>query len=60
MTRIEELEGLTYTEYINIKDGLNFFRNWSNIIAKLPEHRRNKILDNSKEFDPLIHLKKDV
>ena len=58
MTSIEELEGLTYTEYINIKDGLKIIQNWSNIIAQLPEHRRNKILENSKEFDPLIHLKK--
>jgi hypothetical protein len=45
MTSIEELEGLTYTKYINIKDGLKIIQNWSNIIAKLPEHRRNKILE---------------
>ena len=58
MSSIEELEGLTYTEYINIKDGLKIIQNWSSIIAKLPEQRRNKILESSKEFDPLIHLKK--
>ena len=58
MSSIQELEGLTYTEYINIKDGLKIIQNWSSIIATLPEQRRNKILENTKEFDPLIHLKK--
>ena len=58
MTSIQELEGLTYTEYINIKDGLKIIQNWDKILAKLPAKRRNKILESSKEFDPLIHLKK--
>ena len=55
MTSIQELEGLTYTEYINIKDGLKIIQNWDKILAKLPANRRNKILESSKEFDPLIH-----
>jgi hypothetical protein len=58
MSSIQELEGLTYTEYINIKDGLKIIQNWDSIIAKLPEQRKNKILESSKEFEPLIHLKK--
>ena len=58
MTSVQELEGLIYTEYINIKDGLKIIQNWDNIIDKLPEKRKNKILENSKDFDPLIHLKK--
>ena len=58
MTSIQELEGLTYTEYINIKDGLKIIQNWDKILATLPANRRNKILESSKEFDPLIHLKK--
>ena len=58
MTNIQELEGLTYTEYIKLKNALKILQNWDNIISKLPEKRRNKILENSKIYDPLIHLKK--
>ena len=58
MTSIQELEGLNYTEYINIKAGLKILQNWNDILLKLPEKRKNKILETTKDFDPIIHLKK--
>jgi hypothetical protein len=58
MSSTQELENLTYTEYINITDALKIIQNWNSIINKLPEKRRNKIIEKTKDFDPLIHLKK--
>lgn len=56
MTTIQELEGLIYTEYINLSNALKIIQNYDNIIKDLPEHRQQKINDST--FDPLIHLKK--
>ena len=55
---LKELEGFTYTEHINLKNGLNIIRNFDKIISALPESRRLKIQENRKEFDFLLTLKK--
>ena len=55
---IQELEGLTYTEYININNALKILQNWNDILTKLPESRKRKIQEQAKTFDPSIHLKK--
>lgn len=56
---IKEVEGYTYTEYINKQSLYKLVQNWVDILEKLPEKRRNKIkksIDEGK--DPLVHLKK--
>lgn len=55
---IKELEGLTYTEYININNALKILQNWNDILDNFPDNRQNKIKEQQKTFDPLIHLKK--
>lgn len=55
---IKELEALKYTEYINLNNALKILQNWNDILSKLPEKRRQKIMEQQKTFDPLIHLKK--
>ena len=58
MTSINDLEGLKYTEYINIKNGLKILQNWDDVIKSLPEKRQKKILEKIHDFDPLLNLKK--
>lgn len=56
---IKEVEGNTYTEYINKQSLYKLVQNWVDILEKLPEKRKNKIkksIDEGK--DPLVHLKK--
>ena len=55
---LKELEGLTYTEHINLKNGLIIIKNFDKIISALPEKRRLKIQDKIKDFDFLLTLKK--
>ena len=55
---IQDIQGLVYTEYINLDNALKILKNWDNIINQLPEERKNKILEKQKEFDFLISLKK--
>ncbi len=33
------------------------FKNWDDIISKLPDGRKSFLLEKQKEFDPLISLK---
>jgi hypothetical protein len=58
MGSIKELEGLKYTEYININNGLKILQNKEDIINNLPEKRKKKILEKAKNFDPFISLHK--
>ena len=39
---LKEPEGFTYTEHINLKNGLNIIRKFDKIISALPESRRLK------------------
>jgi hypothetical protein len=50
--------GLVFNEYINLDNALKILKNWDDIISKLPDNRRVKILEKQKEFDFLISLKK--
>jgi hypothetical protein len=61
MASLKELEGLTYTEYINKDRAYMVLQNWDKIFASLPKQRQNKI-NNQKEkgIDPLFYLKKIV
>ena len=45
---LKELEGFTYTEHINLKNGLNIIQNFDKIISALPESRRLKIDEKEK------------
>ena len=56
MTTIKDLEGLVYTEYINLSNALKILQNWADILTTLPVKRQEKI--KKSDFDPLIHLKK--
>ena len=55
---IQDIQGLVYSEYIDLNNALKILKNWDNIISKLPEERKRKIEENRKEFDFLISLKK--
>ena len=55
---IQDIQGLVYTEYINIENALKILQNWDDILSKIPEGRKMFIQDKQKEFDPLISLKK--
>lgn len=55
---VKELEGLTYTEFINLNNALKILQNWNDILENLPDNRKKKIKEQQKTFDPLIHLKK--
>jgi len=49
---IKEVEGYTYTEYINKQSLYKLVQNWCDILEKLPEKRRNKIkkyIDEGKD-----------
>ena len=61
MTSLKELEGYTYTEYINRADAYKLVQNWSDIFKGLPKKRQDKIrssIDNGQ--DPILHLKKII
>ena len=55
---ITELEGFTYTEHINLKNGLIILQNFPKILTTLPEKRRLKIQQKMTEFDFTLTLKK--
>lgn len=61
MTSLKELEGNTYTEYINRADAYKIVQNWSEIFKQLPKKRQAKI-NNSIENgqDPMFQLKKII
>ena len=54
----QDIMGLVFNEYINLDNALKILKNWDDIINKLPDNRRVKILEKQKEFDFLISLKK--
>lgn len=54
----QDIMGLVFNEYINLDNALKILKNWDDIISKLPDNRRVKILEKQKEFDFLISLKK--
>ena len=55
---LQDIQGLVYTEYINIENALKILKNWDDILNKMPEERKLFIQEKKKEFDPLISLKK--
>ena len=61
MTSLKELEGNTYTEYINRSDAYKIVQNWPEIFKQLPKKRQAKIknsIDNGQ--DPIFQLKKII
>ena len=61
MASLKELEGLTYTEYINKDRAYMVLQNWDKIFASLPKQRQDKIKNQEeKSIDPLFYLKKIV
>ena len=54
----QELETLVYNEHIDLNNALKILYNWDKILYDLPEKRQKKIIEKSREFDPLIQLKK--
>ena len=55
---IQDIQGLAYTEYINIENAFKILQNWDDILSKIPEGRNMFLQEKQKEFDPLISLKK--
>lgn len=55
-----DLLSFTYNEYFNLDNANILIKNWNKILEQLPESRKNKILDKSREFDPLNAIKKMV
>jgi hypothetical protein len=61
MTSLKELEGNTYTEYINRSDAYKIVQNWPEIFKQLPKKRQAKIknsIDNGQ--DPIFQLRKII
>lgn len=61
MTSLKELEGNTYTEYIDRADAYKIVQNWPEIFKQLPKKRQAKIknsIDNGQ--DPIFQLKKII
>jgi len=56
--QVQDIQGLKYNEYINLKNSYKLLNNWSDALLQLPEERRNNILEYSKTFDPLNCIKK--
>ena len=55
---LQDIQGLVFNEYINLKNALKVLKNWDKVVEGLPEERKLKIKEKSKEFDPLLSLKK--
>lgn len=55
---IQDIQGLVFTEYINIEDARKIVANWNAIINDFPECRKKQLEEKKKDFDPLISLKK--
>ena len=61
MTTLQELETLTYTEYINQNNAYKIVQNWPSIFNELPKKRQDKIKNSiDKGIDPIVQLKKIV
>jgi hypothetical protein len=60
MENLKELEGKTYTEYINISDVYKIVQNYPDIFKSLPEERQQRIKDHELEtgYSPILPLKK--
>ena len=61
MTSLKEIEGNTYTEYINRSDAYKIVQNWPEIFKQLPKKRQAKIknsIDNGQ--DPIFQLRKII
>jgi len=60
MENLKELEGKTYTEYINIGDVYKIVQNYPDIFKSLPEERQKRIKDYELEtgYSPIAPLKK--
>ena len=61
MTTLQELETLTYTEYITKSNAYKIVQNWPDILRNMPEKRQVKIkhsIDNGQ--DPMYQLKRIV
>ena len=55
---LQDIQGLVFNEYINIKNGRKVLNNLDLIIEKLPEGRKLFLKDKSRDFDPILSIKK--
>ena len=55
---LQDIQGLVFNEYINIKNARKILKNWDLIIEKLPEGRKLFLKDKSRDFDPILSIKK--
>ena len=61
MTSLKELEGNTYTEYIDRADAYKIVQNWPDIFKQLPKKRQAKIKNSADNGqDPIYQLKKII
>ena len=58
ITQIQDIQGLVYTEYINLEKALKIIKNWNDILNKIPTNRKRLIEEKQKDYDPLLSLKK--
>lgn len=55
---LQDIQGLVFNEHINMENALKVLKNWDDILSRLPKYRQLLIKEKSKEFDPLLSLKK--
>lgn len=54
----QDIQGLVFTEYIDMDNARKIVANWDTIINDFPECRKLQLNEKKKDFDPLISLKK--
>ena len=55
---LQDIQGLDFNEYINMKNALKLLKNYDKIVDKLPKGRKIFIKEKAKDFDPLLSLRK--
>lgn len=55
---IQDIQGLVFTEYIDMDNARKIVANWDTIINDFPECRKLQLNEKKKDFDPIISLKK--
>ena len=55
---LQDIQGLVFNEYIDMKNAIKLLKNWDKIADKLPESRKLFLKEKKKDFDPLLSIKK--
>ena len=57
-TPLQDIQGLVFNEYINMKNAFKLLKYWDKIVDTLPSGCKLFLKEKSKEFDPLLSIRK--